>query len=147
MGYFEIINTMIGCLVGGGLIGFIEFLIRRKDERSDKNAEVIESLDKLNEKVDKRFNILDQKIGEVDRKGDERNAVAARVRILRFSDEMMANKKHSKDAWDQCLSDCDAYEDYCAAPEHSQFRNNITEATISYLKKNYSERLERHDFL
>ena len=88
---------------------------------------------------------FDEKIELVDKKGDERNAISSRVRILRFADEMMENRKHSKDAWSQLLVDCDIYEDYCKVNE--DFRNNITSATISYLKANYTERLEKHDFL
>ena len=143
----QIIQTVIAGLLGGGLIGFIEFLIRSKDEKCDKNKEVLEAVKELEKKMDERFNILDAKITEVDEKGDERNAVEARVRILRFADEMMEERRHSKDSWDQCMADCDTYEDYCAEPKHSGFKNNITSATIEYLKKTYRERLEKHDFL
>ena len=137
--------TIIGGLLGGGIIGFIEFIIRRNDEKKDKSKEVIEAIENLDKKVDERFNTLDKKIEIVDKKGDERNAISSRVRILRFADEMMENRKHSKDAWSQLLVDCDIYEDYCKVNE--DFRNNITSATISYLKANYTERLEKHDFL
>lgn len=137
--------TIIGGLLGGGIIGFIEFIIRRNDEKKDKSKEVIEAIENLDKKVDERFNTLDEKIELVDKKGDERNAISSRVRILRFADEMMENRKHSKDAWSQLLVDCDTYEDYCK--DNEDFRNNITSATISYLKANYTERLEKHDFL
>ena len=141
-----IITSIIAALLGGGLIGFIEFLIRRRDDKNDKNKEVLEALDKLDKKVDDRFNTLDKKIESVDRKGDERNAVASRVRILRFADEMHEKRHHSKDSWDQCMIDCDTYEDYCKNI-NQDFKNNITEQTISFLKKSYLERLELHDFL
>ena len=141
----QLLMTIIGGLLGGGIIGFIEFVIRRNDERKDKNKEVIQAIEKLDKKVDDRFNTLDQKIELVDKKGDERNAISSRIRILRFADEMMENRKHSKDSWSQALVDCDTYEDYCK--DNEDFRNNITSATISYLKSNYAERLEKHDFL
>jgi len=141
----QLLMTIIGGLLGGGIIGFIEFIIRRNDERKDKNKEVIQAIEKLDKKVDDRFNTLDQKIELVDKKGDERNAISSRIRILRFADEMMENRKHSKDSWSQVLVDCDTYEDYCK--DNEDFRNNITSATISYLKSNYAERLEKHDFL
>ena len=141
----NIIQTLLAGLLGGSVIGFIEFMIKRKDEKNDKNKEVLNAVEKLDRKLDDRFDVLDAKIDEVDRKYDERSTVSARIRILRFADEMMEGRKHSKDSWDQCLTDCDTYEDYCEA--YPSFKNNQTETTISYLKKNYLERLERHDFL
>ena len=141
----SILQTIIAGLLGGGLIGFIEFMIRRKDEKNDKSREVLQAVDKLDRKLDERFDVLDAKIDEVDRKYDERSTISARIRLLRFADEMMEGRKHSKDSWDQCLTDCDIYEDYCDA--QPSFKNNQTEATIKYLKRSYEERLEKHDFL
>ena len=77
----QLLMTIIGGLLGGGIIGFIEFIIRRNDERKDKNKEVIQAIEKLDKKVDDRFNTLDQKIELVDKKGDERNAISSRIRI------------------------------------------------------------------
>ena len=141
----QILNTIIGCLFGGGVIGFIEFLIKRKDDKEDKNKEIIKAINKLDEKVDDRFNTLDAKIDSVDRKGDERNAITSRVRILKFRDEMLEGKGHTHDSFQQVLNDIDEYEKYCE--EHKDFRNNQTVSTIEHIKHNYSERLEKHDFL
>ena len=140
-----IINTIIGGLLGGGIIGFIEFLIRRRDDKEDKNKEIVESIRKLDDKVDKRFDILDKKIDSVDRKGDERNAIASRVRILRFRDEMLEGRSHTHDSFQQVLSDIDEYELYCDS--HPDFRNNQTTSSVEHIKHSYAERLEKHDFL
>lgn len=142
---YQILQTIIAGVFGGGVIGFVEFLIRRKDEKNNKNDEVLKAIDELNKKVDERFNTLDKKIDGVDRKGDERYAIASRVRILRFADEMMEERRHSKDSWDQCLSDITDYEKYCEATPW--FKNNQTAATVTFIKKGYSDRLEKHDFL
>lgn len=149
------IQTLISVLIGGGILGFIEFLLKRKYEKEDKHDTVIEAIKELDEKVDEkfsaldrqsmeRFNELNKKIDEVERKGDERAAVSARVRILRFADEMMDDRKHSKDSWDQAMSDCDNYEKYCET--HPEFRNNMTSATVAFLKDGYQTRLQKHDF-
>ena len=47
------------------------------------------------------------------------------------------------------FSDCDEYEKYCKHCEENKidFRNNITTATIEYIKQSYKERLEKNDFL
>ena len=88
---------------------------------------------------------LEKKVEQVERKGDERAAIAARVRIIRFGDELQTGKLHSKDAFDQCMSDITFYDEYCG--QHPEFRNNQTKMTVQYINSNYAERLEKHDFL
>ena len=150
------IQTLVSVLIGGGILGFIEFLLKRKYEKEDKHDEVIEAIDKLDKKVDEnfatldqrsteRFNELNKKIDKVDKKGDERAAVASRVRILRFRDEMLEGKSHTHDSFQQVLTDIDDYELYCG--NHPTFRNNQTLSTVEHIKHNYNERLEKNDFL
>ena len=130
----NVLTSIASILVGGGLLSLIQFFVNRHDKKHDRLKEITESIEKLSKKVD-----------SLNRKGDERNAVSSRVRILRFADEMMEGRKHSKDSWDQCLSDITDYENYCA--EHPEFKNNQTEATVKFINNGYAERLEKHDFL
>lgn len=58
---------------------------------------------------------------------------------------MVEGRRHSKDSFDQALSDIDYYEKYCSA--NPLFPNNKTVATIEHIKNSYAERLEKHDFL
>lgn len=124
---------LLSILLGGGIVSFITFLIQRHDGNKEREGKILSALARLEEKID-----------AVDRKGDERNAVAARVRILRFMDEMSEGRRHSKDSFDQVLRDIDDYERYCL--EHPTFKNNQTAATVEHIKHNFAERLERHDF-
>lgn len=130
----DIFQTLVGGLIGGGLIGFIEFLIRRRDERNDRSADILRRLDGI-----------DRRIKELDEKGDEREAVNSRIRILRFMDELRSGRLHSKDSYDQCMTDITDYEHYCNT--HKDFKNNQTELTIEHIRHNYAERLEKNDFL
>ena len=130
----DTLQTIIVALLGGGVVGLVEFLIRRHDAKKDKNSEILMTLRRLEDKID-----------AVDSKGDERNAVEMRVRILRFRDEMLEGRNHTHDSFQQVLGDVDEYEEYCSI--HPEFRNNQTVATIEHIKKNYQERLEKHDFL
>ena len=126
-----IIIAVISSGVVGSLLVFAQFLIQRHDSRQDKNSEVLTAIKDLDAKV------------------DQRSAVASRVRILRFADEMYEGRKHSKDAWDQVLLDCSDYEKFSKRCERNgiEFSNNITEETVKYLKDEYQERLKKHDFL
>lgn len=128
------LGTVCSVLLGGGILGFIQFLINRNDKKHDRMDEVIQEIRGLKDDVK-----------ALEAKGDERNAVSARVRILRFMDELLEGRKHTKDSYDQCLSDITTYEQYCEA--HPRFKNNQTAATVLHIKKNYEERLEKHDFL
>lgn len=130
----DIASSVVSVLIGGGIFAFIEFLINRHDKKHDRLKGITEAIEKLTEKVD-----------ALDQKGDERNAINMRVRILRFRDEMLAGQGHTHDSFQQVLGDIDEYEKYCE--KHPDFRNNQTTTTIEHIKANYKERLEKHDFL
>ena len=140
----DVFNTVFGVILGGGVLAFIQFLITRHDSKHDKVEEVNKSVKELSEDVKERFDTLDLKIDKVDAKSDERFAISSRVRILRYEDELQEKRKHSKDSWDQVMSDIDYYEEYCAA--HPKFKNNQTAATVEHIKHGYRERLEKHDW-
>lgn len=128
------IETLIIALIGGGIVGFIQFLIQRHDSKHDQLKLIIETIDRLER---------DNKAQ--DAKNDERHAVTMRVRILRFRDEMIAGQEHSHESFGQVLSDIDEYERYCDS--HPGFKNNKTVTTIEYIKHAYQLRLEKNDFL
>lgn len=121
------IETIIIALIGGGIVSFVQFLIQRNDKNHDRFTEIMDI------------------INRIERKNDERHAVSVRVRILRFADEMMEGKKHSKDSYDQAMSDITEYEKYCV--EHPEFKNNQTAVTAEHIKHSYAVRLEKNDFL
>ena len=81
---------------------------------------------------------------------DADRAITARVRIVRFNDELIMGRKedrqlHSKESYDQTLSDIDTYERYCR--EHPEFKNNKTVMSVANIKDNYQTRLRKRDFL
>ena len=126
-----LLKAVLGSSAIAALISGIFGLI--KDWRSDKSG------------IKKAIQDLTAKVDRLEAKGDERNAESRRVRILRFRDEMLEDKGHTHDSFQQVLSDIDEYEKYCAT--HPDFKNNQTVATIDHIKRNYQERLEKHDFL
>ena len=94
--------------------------------------------------VEERVNTVEDKVESLSRRVEEERAVTARVRILHFCDDCQTGKLHSKESFDQALSDITTYEKHCSA--NPTFRNNQTEATCRYIKNLYDERLNKHDF-
>lgn len=140
----DILITILGVVLGGGILAFIQFLITRHDNKHDRLKGVTDSIKTLSDDMNIRFDALDKKIDTVEAKADENFTVSCRVRILRFEDELQEKRRHSKDAWDQVMSDIDTYEDYC--DDHPKFKNNQTAATIEHIKHGYNERLEKKDW-
>lgn len=117
-----------------------------KIDNSVNNLET--KIDKLSddiETVDKKVKDLMVEVKSNERKDEEREIIQARIRILCFCDELQEGKRHSKDRFDQAMSDITAYEHYCEM--HPDFKNNQTAYTIKYIESTYQEKLRNHDFL
>ena len=130
----EIVIAIFVAVIGSNALwGFIQFLLQRKDNKSDCSKKIIEMIQKLDEKIDK----LD---GEL----SERSAISCRVRILKFMDEILEGWEHSYDSYVQVMQDITNYLNYCR--EHPDFKNHQTEASIEYIKNDYQEHLEKNNF-
>ena len=130
----EIVIAIFVAVVGSNALwGFIQFLIQRKDNKGDCAKKILEMIQKLDEKIDK----LD---GEL----SVHRAIACRVRIVKFMDEILEGWSHSHDSYVQVMQDITNYLRYCA--EHPEFKNHQTEASIQHIKADYQERLKKNDF-
>lgn len=76
---------------------------------------------------------------------DERNANLLRTQILRFNDELVDDRKHTKEHFDEILSIIDEYETYCRT--HEDYKNNKCAHAVANISRVYDERLEKRDFL
>lgn len=92
-----------------------------------------------------RVEALEKQAHKLETTAGEQKAINCRSRILRFGDETTRGVKHSEEYFNQILDDVTEYEKYCR--EHPEFTNNKTELTVKRIKKCYSERLEKNDFL
>lgn len=128
-----VIAIFIAVIGSNALWGFIQFLLQRKDNKDDCSKKILDMIQKLDEKIDK----LD---GEL----SERGAIACRVRILKFMDEILEGWNHSRDSYTQVLQDITNYTNYCNT--HPLFLNHQTEATIEYINNDYQEHLGKNDF-
>ena len=105
------------------------------------NKELMGEFASLNKRVDS----LEQQVDDIQSKGSERNAVACRVRILRFGDEIRRKVRHSQDSFDQILSDMDEYDNYCL--HHAEFKNNKTVMTQQMIREEYARCVAENGFL
>lgn len=105
------------------------------------NGEVIERMDRLEE----RMGQLEKRQDQSDAADEMRDAIAQRARILRFGDELLHDKKHSKEHFDEILRDIKRYEAYCST--HKAFENGTTVATTQHIENTYRKLLETHGFL
>ena len=99
----------------------------------------------INHDIKKDIKEVKDEVLSIKTENDERHAIACRIRILIFNDELLRNIDHTKDYFDQILTDIDGYEMYCE--DHPEFKNNMTLFAIKNIKDCYANCLSNHKFL
>lgn len=79
------------------------------------------------------------------REEEDDKARQARLRIIRFNDELCANIAHSESYFEDILDDVDTYEKYCA--DHPDFKNNRGKAAMEHVKDVYTHVKNKGGFL
>ena len=95
--------------------------------------------------IDKKLDSISGKVDKLEEQAQEDKALQARTHILRFADELYNGEKHSKEYFDDVLSDIDRYEKYCE--HHPGFKNNKTVMSTKLIKETYAKLREEHKFL
>lgn len=103
-----------------------------------------EMMDQFND-VQKEIKGVKDEVDKLKRDEELERMRQARQCILRFNDEILFNKQHSKEHFDEILNDIDVYEEYCAT--HEDYENNKAVLAISTIREVYKECLRNHDFL
>ena len=91
-----------------------------------------------------RVDVLSDKIEAVAESVAETRAIAARVRILRFADEIIGKQAHSRESYVQIFTDIDTYDRYCRS--HLDFKNHNTVSAQKLINDAYDERSRKKDF-
>ena len=105
------------------------------------NTEVLNEISTLKSRV----NTLDERVQQSEAIQKERDAKTARTNILRFGDEIRIGTRHSKESFDEILSDITEYESYCST--HQDFKNNRTKSTEKIIIEVYEHCLRTDSFL
>jgi len=125
------LTTIISVLIGGGILGFVQFLISRKDAKDDKESTILSEIKTLSGKVE-----------QIEKSLDERDAVLARTHILRFKDELYNGIHHSAEYFEQTLDDIQTYDQFCS--DHPKFANGRTKAAAEYIRQEYDRLFKEH---
>lgn len=104
------------------------------------NADVMARLDTMQQCQTETRERLDEHIA----KDDAQTASLWRTQILRFNDELIDDKHHTREHFIEILAIIDAYEDYCRS--HPDYKNNRCICAVANIKRVYNERLQKHDF-
>ena len=99
----------------------------------------------INKEVLEQVNILSKEVDTLKKDEELERARQARQRILRFNDEILFEKRHSKEHFDEILDDIDTYEEYCHT--HEDYENNKAVLAIATIREVYKDCLKTHDFL
>lgn len=139
------LTILVSILGSSAVFGFIQFLIQRKDRRS----ELFISIDTKIDKLFNRFDELSAKVDANDKKMLDAVELAsvknARVRILQASDEIRRTVMHSEEYFDQLHEDITLYQNYCR--EHPSFQNNKAVHAIENINDAYQKCLKEDLFL
>lgn len=125
------ITTLLSLLAGGGILTFVQFLISRHDQKAGKKDDVLSAINTLSDRVE-----------NIEKSLDERDAVLARTHILRFRDELYNNINHSQEYFEQTLDDIETYNQFCAG--HPKFANGRTKAASDYIRSEYDRLFKAH---
>jgi len=148
----SLLISMAGFVLGGGFLGFLQYMINRHDEKKGKKSAEVEAIEKLETKIDTQKKDMDERFSEIDKRFnalsarmDMENATDARIRILGFSDEIMHGVRHSEESFNQILQDITNYDKYC--DKHEDYKNARAKAAIANIQSVYENCVKEGDFL
>ena len=107
---------------------------------ADLKSDLKNDFNELNDKVNNIETKLETHINENKRE----RAADYRARIIRFNDEIMEEKTHTKEYYNNILEDIDKYEAYCNS--HPDYPNNKAVMAIHNIKAKYEEHMENNSF-
>ena len=125
--------------------GFWEFLKNVFDRITQRKKVTVEEIGTKLDEQSKQIDSLEEAFDQKAKEDSEKEAKAARRRILRADDEIRMGMKHSKDFFDDVLCDIDAYEEFC--DEHPHFKNRCAESAIRNIAETYDTCKAQNSFL
>lgn len=123
--FWNTVLVLLGCSgAWTAAVELIKWLISRKNG-------IKKDIRCISEKVDQ----IDDRIVQEREERESDVAKAKRGRIVRFNDELLENRPHSKSMFDTILIDCTDYETYC--DKHPGFMNGVAKEAIANIRRCY----------
>lgn len=122
----EFWQTLLGGILGGGVFGFIQFLITRHDTKKGKDNKVIMAIEKINDHLT-----------ELDERMAKERADDSRRNIIIFDDEIRRKLGHSEESFNQVNEDITHYTEYCRS--HANYQNSKAVAAIQNIRETYRQ--------
>lgn len=136
--------ALIAFIGSTGVWTLIDHRQQRQADRELRDSELVKEIRETRKELKEENEATRKAITELSERVDKNEAIASRIRLLKFADELFMDANHSKDSFDQCLSDITNYRAYCAA--NPNFKNDQTEETCDYILEIYHERMKKKDF-
>lgn len=130
----EFWQTLLGGILGGGVFGFIQFLITRHDTKKGKDNKVIQAIEKINDHLTK----LDERMAK-------ERADDSRWNIIIFDDEIRRKLGHSEESFNQVNEDITHYTEYCRS--HDNYQNSKAVAAIQNIRETYRQVKKENAFI
>lgn len=111
------------------------------DKLDELKKELKEEIKASNDDIDDVKKTLAAHIKE----DEESKTRQARIRILRFYDEICEGKRHSENHFEDIIEDIDDYESFCDS--HPDFKNNRGQTACEYIKEIYKKIKAENGFL
>lgn len=91
------------------------------------------------------INSIQDEIGKMKQNEELREVRNTRRRILRFNDELLNSIEHSKEYFDEIVTDCDEYRRFTNA--HPDYSNGKAKLAMENIERVYRKCLEEKKFL
>lgn len=111
------------------------------DKLDELKKELKEEIKASNDDIDDVKKTLAAHIKE----DEESKTRQARIRILRFYDEICEGKRHSENHFEDIIEDIDNYESFCDS--HPDFKNNRGQTACEFIKEIYKKIKAENGFL
>lgn len=129
----DIITVLVAIIGSTAIWSFLQFLIKRHDDKDTTLKEIKTSIESLNAKVE-----------GLDEKGKRNEALTARTRILRFADEILDGRKHSRGAYLDAIDSCELYETYFE--QHPTEINGHGKEACKIIRNTFDELVKKGEF-
>lgn len=142
----QLTAIVLAAIAAPGFWEFLKYSIQKVTEIFTDRKKV--TIEEINDKLDaqgKKLNSLEESFAKKNAEDHEKEAKAARRRILQADDEIRVGVKHSKDYFEDVLRDVDYYEEYC--DNHPHFKNKCAESAIRNVSACYDTCKTENSFL